>query len=165
MCLTCGGKKKPRNVTKSLCFAYQSLLESIANRDHEAIADSCEKRLFNKFMNSNLTDDVKEIEVLNADENLEWTELKVVDCMNIYGPEIDRDTNFSKGELRMIRRNDYQTFIFPKKIQYGDEYPVILQLDIQIKTPLKLNLIDSDGNHLIPYRARGEIETHYLRFE
>ena len=30
---------------------------------------------------------------------------------------------------------------------------------------MKLNVIDSDGNHLIPQRARGETEFHYLRFE
>ena len=30
---------------------------------------------------------------------------------------------------------------------------------------MKLNIIDSEGNHLIPKRARGETEYHYLRFE
>ena len=49
-------------------------------------------------MASDLTEDVTEIELLNADEGLEWTELKVVDVVNLYGPEIDRESNFSKGE-------------------------------------------------------------------
>ena len=79
--------------------------------------------------------------------------------------KIDRENNFSRGPHKIQGQKDYLIGSIPYDISYGEDLKVMLQLDIQVETPMKLNLIDLDGNHFISREERETKEIHYMRLE
>ena len=63
---------------------------------------------------------------------------------------IDRETNLAKGPHLVKRESEDQISSLPSDLEPGDCLNLLLQLDVHFHTHLKLNLIDFEGNHLIP---------------
>ena len=96
---------------------------------------------------------------------MDRTKIEILDKINLYGVEIDRDINFSKGTFNRWRINDGVMFHNNFEVDSGDATKQIMRYDIKIQTPMKLNLIDLEGNHLIPDAEKNDLETHFVRFE
>ena len=89
----------------------------------------------------------------------------VVNSMQYFGVLIDRETNFERGPHMVKRESEDQISCLPSEMDMGDSINLLLQLDLQIHTDLKLNLIDSEGNNLLTDEQKLLPEVHSLRFE
>lgn len=152
--------------TKPLLQTYKEFLHGLASGDVAQMQQICEKRLIRKFTGADLLETNRKVEVLNSDQaSMDRTKIEIVDKINLYGIEIDRDTNFSKGTFNRWRIDDGVMFHNNFEVDSGDATKQIMRYDIKIQTPMKLNLIDMEGNELIPDSEKQDLETHFVRFE
>ena len=89
-------------------------------------------------------------------------ELEIVDYMQYFGISIDRDYNETKGNHKQTKTKEDYMALIPEIIEWGDELKLLLQLIVRIETPVKLNLINSDGESSIKNEEMGIPEVHYL---
>jgi hypothetical protein len=50
-------------------------------------------------------------------------------------------------------------------VEWGDLLPMNVQFKIRLETNIKLQIIDNDGNKLIPDDKLKDPEVHFLQFE
>ena len=63
--------------------------------------------------------------------------------------KIERDFNHARGNhLFRARKFDFVGLI-PEDISWGEDLRIVLQFLVKIETPVKLNIIDSEGVSLI----------------
>lgn len=93
--------------------------------------------------------------------------MSVVDFQQTLGAFIDREENKAKGVYKyegpMTRKTENFTFYMPTEKDLGEILSLNFEVTIRVKTNLKLNLVDKEGNSLV--QDPMEKETHYIKFE
>ena len=72
-------------------------------------------------------------------------EMEVIDASQYFGLSVDRETNerIAYNKINTNRPN-YMGYV-PKIISWGEELNMSMCLLVKITTPIKLNLIDTNG--------------------
>ena len=148
---------------------YLDLLQGIANNDAKIIDKLCEGNLSRAF-NSGLQEiktDFKKIELVGQEsafplsEQTKKVKFECVDCSIHLGPEINREANrlnnlvWTSSDL-----NSYRNYY---KSRSEDRLPMIFQIALKVVTPIKLNVVTWQDQHLIEEPT--ELETTFVIVE
>ena len=156
---------------------YIKLLESIAFDEIAEMRKQCEGNLYKAFSEGldELKSQTQDIRVLKPYEGLltidkpwlvdEHFEMEVIDVDNVLGVSLDRETNNRTTFNPIPNQQRPLRFFIPNNLQWGDKLNMTMRLRIKVTTPIKLNLVNNDGQLMIREDdefARNSKEVHFI---
>lgn len=173
------------NLIQGYQYAYESLLSALADGNEEHVRSGLEKSLADAFVSQmqNIQQRGAKLELMNQKHHT--FKIEVVDFINSIGIGIDREANRQKG----VKEITSFLFDIPNLKIYGPSNPlkmgaalmslkggsdpnkeqffntITLGLLFKVRTNLKLNLVEADGERMIPKNKETDEEVHYVKFE
>ena len=91
-------------------------------------------------------------------------DIEVIEMDKTLGLSIDREANTKLAHIT-VHEDEYWKIYFPANMQYGDQLELTRRVLVKIKTPIKLNLINKDGQEMISKEDVDKREVHFVQFE